>query len=158
MTGQTLDETKLVLTRVYDAPVERVYRAFTEAADLARWFAPEPGWRPEVREADVRPGGRLVVAFGPPGAEPYVETNEYLEVVAGERLVFRMTISRSDMPVPSRGLVTIEFRADGPRTIVTVTDVGTADDLDSRPGGWSRTLENLKRVLRQQNGRSRYIP
>jgi uncharacterized protein YndB with AHSA1/START domain len=78
---------ELVLTRLIDAPPEKLYRAWTEPALLKEWFAPLP-WTTPHAELDVRPGGaNLVVMRGPDGNEmpcPGV----YLEVVPNRRLVF----------------------------------------------------------------------
>lgn len=76
----------LVLSRVIDAPREKLFRAWTEPALLQRWFAPLPYTTP-VAELDVRPGGAIhLVMRGPDGTEipcPGV----YLEVVPNERIV-----------------------------------------------------------------------
>ena len=50
---------ELVLTCTFDAPPEKVYRAWTEPELLKRWFAPRPVATP-VAELDVRPGGATV--------------------------------------------------------------------------------------------------
>ena len=78
---------ELVLTRLINAPREKLYRAWTEPALLKQWFAPLPYTTPVV-QTDVRVGGAsLVVMRGPDGSDlpcPGV----YLEVVPNERLVF----------------------------------------------------------------------
>jgi uncharacterized protein YndB with AHSA1/START domain len=82
-----MNDRELVLTRLIDAPREKLYRAWTEPALLKRWFAPLPYTTPHA-EMDVRPGGAsLVVMHGPDGNDipcPGV----YLEVVPNARLVF----------------------------------------------------------------------
>ena len=47
---------ELMLTRIIDAPREKVYRAWTEPGLLKQWFAPLP-WTTPRAETDVRPGG-----------------------------------------------------------------------------------------------------
>lgn len=80
-------ERDLVLARVIRAPRAALWRAWTEPALLMRWFAPAP-WTVPVAELDVQPGGAsLVVMRGPDGTE-MPNHGVYLEVVAGERLVF----------------------------------------------------------------------
>lgn len=89
-TGKTTTATEgrdLVLTRVIDAPREKVFKAWTDPELLKQWFAPLPWTTPQV-EADVRPGGSsLVVMRGPDGNE-FPNRGVYLEVVKNERLVF----------------------------------------------------------------------
>ena len=78
---------ELVLTRVINAPREKLFRAWTEPALIKQWFTPPPFTVTAV-ETDVRPGGAsLVVMRGPDGVE-YPNRGVYLEVVRNERLVF----------------------------------------------------------------------
>ena len=78
---------ELVLTRLIDAPREKLYRAWTEPALMKQWFAPRP-WTTPVVETDVRVGGSSrIVMRGPDGPE-FPNRGVYLEVVPNERLVF----------------------------------------------------------------------
>ena len=78
---------ELVLTRVINAPREKLFRAWTEPELIKQWFTPPPFTVTAV-ETDVRPGGAsLVVMRGPDGVE-YPNRGVYLEVVRNERLVF----------------------------------------------------------------------
>jgi uncharacterized protein YndB with AHSA1/START domain len=77
---------ELVLTRLINAPREKVYRAWTDPVLLKQWFAPKPYTTPVV-EIDVRPGGSgLFVMRGPDGKD-MPNRGVYLEVVPNERLV-----------------------------------------------------------------------
>ena len=72
---------ELVLTRIIDAPREKLFRAWTDAELLKQWFAPLPYTTP-VAEFDVRPGGaNLVVMRSPDGKdlpkEPAEATNDH---------------------------------------------------------------------------------
>ncbi len=97
----------LVLTRIIDAPREKVFRAWTEPELLKQWFAPLP-WTTPVVQTDPRTGGNcLIVMRGPDGTEiscPGV----YLEVVPNERIVstdaFTRTWELSDKPFMSLDL------------------------------------------------------
>lgn len=80
-------ERDLVLTRLIDAPREKLFRAWTHPELLKIWFAPKPYETP-VAELDVRPGGsNLIVMRGPDGVD-MPNRGVYLEVVENERLVF----------------------------------------------------------------------
>ena len=77
---------ELVLTRLINAPREKVYRAWTDPELLKQWFAPKPYTTP-VAELDVRSGGaNLIVMRGPDGKD-MPNRGVYLEVVPNERLV-----------------------------------------------------------------------
>ena len=77
----------LVLTRLIEAPCEKVYRAWTEADLLKRWFAPKPYTTP-VAELDVRPGGANFIVMRGPDGRDMPNRGVYLEVVPNQRLVF----------------------------------------------------------------------
>ncbi|THK37424.1 SRPBCC family protein [Sinorhizobium terangae] len=80
------DERELVLTRLIDAPREKVYRAFTDAELLKQWFAPLP-WTITEAELDVRSGGTNRFVMRSPEGELYPNQGVYLEVVPNEKLV-----------------------------------------------------------------------
>ncbi|WEX88368.1 SRPBCC family protein [Sinorhizobium garamanticum] len=80
------DERELVLTRLIDAPREKVYRAFTDAELLKQWFAPLP-WTITEAELDVRSGGTNRFVMRSPKGELYPNQGVYLEVVPNEKLV-----------------------------------------------------------------------
>jgi uncharacterized protein YndB with AHSA1/START domain len=90
-------EHELVLTRLIDAPREKLYRCWTEPALIRQWFAPAPYTTP-VAEVDVRVGGaNHIVMQGPDGQEiPCPGT--YLEVVPNRKLVFTDAYTGDWMP------------------------------------------------------------
>lgn len=77
----------LVLTRMMDAPPEKVFRAWTEPELLKQWFAPAP-WTIARVETDVRAGGASLVVMGSPEGAEFPNRGVYLEVVKNQRLVF----------------------------------------------------------------------
>jgi len=60
-------ERELTLSRLIDAPREKVFRAWTEPELLEQWFSPRP-WTTPVVETDVRPGGSNYIHMGGPDA------------------------------------------------------------------------------------------
>ncbi len=77
---------ELVLTRLIDAPRQKLYRAWTDPELLVRWFAPKP-WTTPRAELDVRPGGANLVVMADPEGNEFPYRGVYLEVVPNERLV-----------------------------------------------------------------------
>ena len=78
---------ELSLTRLIDAPRDKLFRCWTEPALIVQWFTPPP-WRTIHAETDVRPGGAsYIVMKGPDGTE-MPNRGVYLEVVKNEKLVF----------------------------------------------------------------------
>lgn len=76
----------LVLERVFDAPPEKVFRAWTDPAILPRWFAPRPFTTPKV-EIDLRPGGVFNTLMMSEDGTEYPNPGVVLEVVPNRRLV-----------------------------------------------------------------------
>ena len=138
------DTETLILRRTFDAPPERVFRAWTDPVERARWDCPQEGWTTRVLEMDVRVGGTYRVAFGPPGEEPYLESGEYREVTRPTRLVFAYSVSRHGT-VLQRTVCTIELTDLGGRTEVVITDAGMG--AESHRGGWTHALDRLAAVL-----------
>src|SRR4249920_4168291 len=106
---------ELVLTRLINAPREKVYRAWTDPELLKQWFAPLPYTTP-VAELDVRPGGaNLIVMRGPEGKD-MPNRGVYLEVVENERLVFTDAYTKAWEPSAKpffTGILTFEDAGDG---------------------------------------------
>ena len=79
-------ERELTLTRLIDAPREKLYRAWTDPHLLKQWFAPLPYTTP-VAELDVRPGGSAFIVMRGPDGKDLPNHGVYLDVVPNRRLV-----------------------------------------------------------------------
>jgi uncharacterized protein YndB with AHSA1/START domain len=88
---------ELSLTRIINAPPEKVYRAWTEPELLKQWFAPRP-WTTPRAELNVRPGGGNLIVMKRPGGQEFPNRGIYLEVVKNERLVFTDAYTESWEP------------------------------------------------------------
>lgn len=78
---------ELVLTRLLDAPAEKLYRLWTDPSRYAEWFCPKP-WTVIRADCDIRPGGRSHITMQGPNGEVVENPGQYLEVVPNRRLVF----------------------------------------------------------------------
>jgi uncharacterized protein YndB with AHSA1/START domain len=92
-TGAGASEYGVRITRVFDAPRERVWSEWTEPASFADWFGGRECVVPLTSVSmDVRPGGAWsLTMFAPPDRRRIDWTGEYQEVRAPERLVFTIT-------------------------------------------------------------------
>lgn len=142
----------ITITRVFDAPRERVWREWTEPESFADWFG-GPGYEIPLSTVsmDVRPGGawRATMAGGPDRAEIRWK-GEYQEVAEPERLVFTI----SDQPGEERyELVSVVLTdlGDG-RTEMHFEQRGfmRPEEYDRAAHGWGgffdRIAERLARV------------
>jgi uncharacterized protein YndB with AHSA1/START domain len=138
-------ETALVLRRVYDLPPRDVFAAWTTKADLEKWYSAAADFEIYSINIDLRVGGKLVALFGPKGGEPITETDEYLEIVPGRKLVFDMTLTQGANFI-SKTRITIAFNdiGDG-KTELVITDVG--DDSWHHAQGWRPALDLLDQHL-----------
>lgn len=137
----------LRLTRTFAAPREAVFRAFTDAAELVRWWGPEGFDVPELR-LDPRPGGAWRTCMrAPDGALAYVG-GVYREVRPPERLVMTWTWE-SDSMAGVETLVTLEFRDRGEGTELVLTHEGLPrpEARDKHAEGWRGCLTCLERHL-----------
>lgn len=121
-------EKSFILKRIIDAPVARVWRAWTEKDELEKWFGPK-GFVAETHQYNLTPGG--VYHYSLRDAEHGIEMWgkwTYREIVSHSRLVVEIAFSDKDLGVtrhpfapewPLHVLSTTSFEAEGDRTIVT---------------------------------------
>ena len=160
-------EKEFVITRVFDAPRELVWKVWTDPKRMAQWWGPRSFTNP-VCELDVRPGGAYrIVMRGADGAE-YPITGVYREIMEPERLV--MTLDCSEHPAAWHDLVkpnrqkgednpagvmlsTVTFEDLNGKTKLTVRvrlDSAAIRDAMLKMGmteGWSQSLDRLAEAL-----------
>lgn len=113
------DDRELVLTRLIDAPREKLFQCWTVPALLKQWFAPAPFTTP-VAELDLRPGGSSRIVMRDPGGTEYPNQGVYLEVVENEKLVFTDAYTEAWKPSQKPFMTgTITFEDEGGKTRYT---------------------------------------
>ena len=113
------DDRELMLTRLIDAPPEKVYRAWTDPQLLKQWFAPLPYTTP-VAELDVRPGGSAFIVMRGPDGKDLPNHGVYLEVVPNQRLVSTDAYVKAWEPSEKPFMTLIlTFEAEGGKTRYT---------------------------------------
>ncbi len=75
------------LTRVYDAPLQAVWDAWTVPEEVAQWWGPR-GFTLTTHSRDLRIGGHWHYTMHGPDGTDYENTTEYLEVVPQQRMVY----------------------------------------------------------------------
>ncbi|HEX6844114.1 MAG TPA: SRPBCC family protein [Actinomycetota bacterium] len=80
------DVREITITKMLDAPVDLVFRAWTEAEHLARWWGPE-GFTVPSAECDAREGGALRIVMRAPDGQDFPMTGTFREVDPPRRLV-----------------------------------------------------------------------
>ncbi|MFJ7216983.1 SRPBCC domain-containing protein [Amycolatopsis sp. NPDC098790] len=140
----------LTITRVFDAPRELVYAAWTEPDHVASWFGPE-GFTCSAVTVDPRPGGRWRACIHSPEGEDHWMHGVYREVDVPERLVFTFAWEAQELET----LVTIGFADLGGKTEMTFTQTGfpTAAERDGHEEGWNSSFEDLTGFIRGKDDR-----
>jgi uncharacterized protein YndB with AHSA1/START domain len=156
MTHETSGESsdrELMLTRLIDAPREKLYRAWTEPALLKQWFAPLP-WTTPHAELDVRPGGTSTVTMRSPDGNDMPCPGVYLEVVPNQRLVFTDAYTSAWQPSQKPFMtVILTFEDEGARTRYTarvrhwtVADRETHEKIGFH-AGWGQCADQLTALV-----------
>jgi uncharacterized protein YndB with AHSA1/START domain len=157
-----------VVSRVFDAPRERVWQVWTEAQHLKKWWGPK-GFSVTRLELDLRPGGRMHYCLRMPDGKEMWGRFVYREIARPERLVWINSFSDKDGGLsvhpmnpnwPREMLTTVRFKDLGARTEVTIewSPVDGSTDLEcktfdeGRPSmtmGWSGTMEQFEAYLKK---------
>lgn len=137
----------LRIERTIKAPRTRVFEAFTNDEDLARWSAPE-GLDVAQGAIDLRVGGRwMVVMHDPASDRRYHAEGVYQEITPPERLVYTHYWLTDDPPIET--LITIEFHEEGAATRVVMIHEGllTESSRDGHEEGWSSCFDKLEEMF-----------
>ena len=151
----SVSDRELVLTRLIDAPREKLFRAWTEADLLKQWFAPLPYTTP-FAELDPRAGGANKITMRGPDGVDMPNSGVYLEVVRNERIVF--TDAYTSAWEPSQKpfmtvILTFEEEAGQTRYTARVRHWSVADrDAHEAMGfhqGWGICADQLEALVKR---------
>lgn len=93
MTQQTVQEReRMVVTRVFEAPRELVWRAWTQPEFVKQWWGPK-GFTSPVCRMDFRVGGRFLYCMRAPDGQEFWNAGEFHEIVPHEKIVSSMYFS-----------------------------------------------------------------
>ena len=128
-------EQTLIVQRIFSAPRERVFRAWTEAAALERWFRPM-GCTVTVSRLELQVGGAFQFDLLHPDGATSAITGHYIDIRRPERLVFSWISGATHNQETE---VTIEFFEQGLMTEVRLTHARLRDDdmLLLHQNGWA---------------------
>ncbi len=140
-------ETALEMKRVFNAPVDRLFRAWTEPEIMSKWYFPGPNMH-AVCTVDLRVGGRYEVQMQPKEGDPYIAIGVYKEIVPQEKLVFTWLWRGEDASMES--LVTLLFKplGKGETELTLLHERFSSDEERDKHGeGWVGTLDQLELAL-----------
>ena len=150
-TFKTLSDREIAMERVFDAPRELVFAAYTDPAHIPHWWGPR-GVTTTVDTMDVRPGGTWRYVSSGPDREDVVFYGEYLEVSPPERIKWTFMFDVEGMG-PQGGPETLTLEDVGGKTKVTaVSHMGTPEIIEGAlatgmVGGAIETYDRLEALL-----------
>ena len=146
-------EWDLVMTRVFDAPKELVFTAWTETRHVAQWWGPK-GFTNPVCEMDVRAGGAIRIHMRAPDGVVYPMTGVFQEIAAPERLVFLCSALDDKGNSMFDVLSTVTFAEERGKTALTLqlrvikATAAAPQYLKGMEMGWMQSLDRLGELLR----------
>lgn len=162
MSEKTKSKNAVVIDRTLDAPVDLVWRMWTDSEHFKKWYGPN-GFTIPVADIDLNVGGkRLICMASPDGSMKMWTTGEHLEIVAHQRLVYTESMADEDgniLPPSAMGMpegspttteVTVELEDLGERTKMVMTHAGVSADS---PGasGWNQAFDKLTNYIASGN-------
>lgn len=143
---------ELVIMRVFRAPREAVFRAWTDPEQARQWWGPV-NYPAAHLEMDTRPGGNWRICLrSTEGGPDLWQHGIFREVVPHERLAFTFVWEEEG----ERGLetlVTIDFADQGGKTLMTFrqSPFQSAKERDGHGWGWNSTFDRLDEELRSSS-------
>lgn len=159
----TTAEPELVITRIFDAPRESVWQAWTEPGRLMRWWGPKNFTAPFCR-IDLRVGGAYLSCMRSPEGKDYWSTGVYREIVEPLLLVCTDSFADENGKVvqashyemggdwPLELLVTVTFEEQEGRTKLTLRHVGipAGEMREQCEAGWNESFDKLAESLAKE--------
>ena len=141
-------ERTVAITRVFRAPRERVFEAWTRAEHLVHWFGPA-GFSVHSAEIDARPGGIFRLCVRSPDGKDYWVRGEYRDVIPPEHLVIACTADDANGIPRLEEIIDVKFA--GRKGITEVKLRATARGLnaeaapmlDGMEAVWAQTFTRL---------------
>ena len=142
-----MNDNSVTLHRVLAAPVEKVYKAFTDPVAMATWLPPY-GFLCVVHNMEVKPGGTYRMSFiNFTTGNQHSLGGKYLEIKPNEFLKY--TDKFEDPNLPGEMITTITFKKVSAGTELLATQVGIPEVIpaDMCYLGWQESLDKLKRLV-----------
>lgn len=149
-----MNQHTVALTRVFDAPRDRVFDCWTRAEHLQHWFGPN-GFKIHSCETDPRPGGMFKLCMRAPDGRDYWVRGTYREVTAPSHLVIDCAADDDKGVERLQEVIDVTFTESQGRTTVALnaTASGPSDAaaamLKGMDQGWAQTVDRLGEHLRR---------
>jgi uncharacterized protein YndB with AHSA1/START domain len=155
MTTKTAENITLEITRLINAPRERVFEAWTNPEQLRKWFGPDDDIVVMQAKVDLRAGGKYRIQMKKPDGEFHTAAGTYREVKPPERLVFTWAWEKDGGEPdfgevePTEMLITLEFQPRGEQTefVLTQEQFASVESRDRHEQGWTGCFDKLEKFF-----------
>ncbi len=152
----------LVITRIFDAPPAKVWKAWTEGEQVKRWWGPRDFTTPFCT-IDLRLVGVFLYCMRSPEGKDYWATGRYREILPVKRIVYTDSFAdekgnvvpatyygmSSEMPLEM--LVTVTFEPQDGKTKMMLKHDGipAGNDREGARVGWNESFDKLAETLKE---------
>ena len=145
-------EHALVVTRFLDAPLARVWRAWSDPAEASKWLGPGD-ITGTYKSDDMNPGGSYTIEMRHPDGKVSIVGGRFREVVPMAKVVYTWAWRGDDGKPGHESVVTVTFRAVGNKTELTLRHEGfdSKESRDGHQGGWNGCLDKLENYLKRES-------
>jgi uncharacterized protein YndB with AHSA1/START domain len=142
MSNDVSADQDVLITRIFDAPREQVFKAWIDPDEVAAWYGPaHMGVPRESVRIDARVGGRWEITMVPQaGGDGFAIGYDIVEFVEPELLVMRSDPAPGQ---PDGTLVRVELHDHGPKTRMTLSDGPFPAGRDHAAAGYHGALDKL---------------
>jgi uncharacterized protein YndB with AHSA1/START domain len=157
---EKINSTELNITRVFEAPVEKVWNAWADPSSVRGWWGPK-GFSAPFARADFRVGGSYLYCMRGPDGRDYWSTGVYKEIEPLEKIVCTDSFADKDGNVvpasyygmqgdfPMELLVTLTFESAPGGTKLNLRHAGmpAGEQAELAKQGWNESLDKLAEML-----------
>ena len=151
MSGKTEEKTSLEIKRFLKVPRNRVYQAWTDPAQLRKWFGPE-NVRTRDLVAETRVGGQFRWDLTNPEGEEMTVEGEYRDLQPGRKIVFTWQWQDDETWENRNSVVTVELSdaAGGTELRLLHEQLPSEESRDNHNEGWNSLLNKLDKFLNEK--------
>lgn len=143
-----LSNRTLTIEKIFNAPIQTVWDAWTQSEHILKWWAPA-GMNIKVIEHDFKVGGKWKYSMPMPDGNEFISEGEYKEIVELEKII----TSADFKPMTENVELQAHFKVDGDKTKFTFSVIHATEEYCKQQeemgfyNGWGSSLERLETIL-----------
>ncbi len=155
-----IEITMLYITRIFDAPLEKVWKAWSDPEIVKKWWGPKDFTAPVVK-IDFRVGGSYLYCMRSPEGEDIYSTGVYQDILPMQRIVSTDSFADAEgnvVPASNYGMsgdwplelkMMVTFQEEDGKTRLTLQHAGFPDNENKSmaEAGWNESLDELAEYL-----------